>query len=95
MIAFFGRGYFPASGYRTVGVGSVQGIAEEGDLWSSSTTGVGDWGSIYLYLRSTNVSPMRSAYRTAALPVRCVQAFTSLDFNYGKYNVGSATIGCL
>jgi hypothetical protein len=62
---------FPASGYRYVDHGALNGVGSSGCYWSSSV-GEGS-GAHYLYAISSEVRPGIHGYRSWGMSVRCVQ----------------------
>ncbi|WP_099463128.1 fibrobacter succinogenes major paralogous domain-containing protein [Parabacteroides provencensis] len=76
------KGYFyilPAAGYRDHGSGSSNGLAFEGDYWSSTLGEVGLARRLYFTGSVAKVDELSLAY---GFSVRCVQAFTGHSFYY-------------
>ena len=63
--------FYPASGYRNVGSGSMGGERSYGYYWAATPNGA--TSGRYLYFYSTSVYPQSSNRRGYGFPVRCVQ----------------------
>lgn len=63
--------FFPASGYRSISIGSMSSVGIYGYNWSSSPDN--SVSGYNLTFNSVNTNPSNTLARTNSLPVRCVE----------------------
>ena len=77
---FCSEGYFPASGFHRLDIGTLGGVGVNAFCIASSSRGIGTVNLGYLSVSSSFVGPLSNDGRSNAYPVRCVQAFIKCYF---------------
>ena len=65
--------FYPASGFRNSGSGSLIVVSTYGYAWSNSANSTTSVGGTSLSFSSSDMHPEHYDYRASGFPVRCVQ----------------------